>query len=81
MIDGFRLMDNVSDVVNKELGNQDTDKHYRLESLKLAYEVAFKVNSITPSRTPEQIYDAIVGVLDIAEINFKYIKSGSPLTI
>ena len=60
------------------VGTTDDDKYYRLESLKLAYEMAFKSSSnyISSSKTPEKNYEAMVSIIDMADINLEYIKTG-----
>lgn len=64
----------MSDV--KVLGKaMDSDSNVRLEALKLAYEVAFKTDELTKYQGPAQRYGTLQEVMDLAEINYQFIKN------
>ncbi len=57
--------------------NEDIVK-YRLESLKMAYDISFKIGSMKKEQTVDdtQIRDYLQDVFSLADMNFHYIVDG-----
>lgn len=57
----------------------DLNSNARVEALKMAYEIALKTDEINSRQRPEDRYDSLKGVMELAELNYQFIM-GSKLT-
>ncbi len=60
------------------MSHEYKDMEYRLQSLKIAYEVSFKIGNIKDSydKNDMQIKDDLQDVFTLADMNYQYIING-----
>jgi len=54
--------------------DMDIDYQVRIEALKMAYEVGFKTGELNDRQTPENRFKAFKEIIELAELNAKFIK-------
>lgn len=67
-----------TDSMITDIWNATTHCPYRLEALKLAYDVAFKTEELNNRQTPAQRLETLKDVIRLAEINVQFIKGIQP---